>query len=264
MPRFAANLSMLFADLPFRARFEAAAEAGFRAVEYQFPYSYDPKEIATELARLGLEQVLFNTPPGEWDEGERGLAAIPGREAEFQYSFERALNFAEILKPRCLNVMAGAVDPREFSLDACHATLIDNLRHACDRAAEKVPGLVLTLEPLSTREHPGAILTFVGQTLAIIEQVGRRNLKLQLDLYHTQIMEGDLAMKLRHLHKQIGHIQIAGAPDRHEPSLSEVNYPYLFRLIDELGYQGWVGCEYRPKGKTLDGLSWLAATPNKG
>ncbi|MEO1293701.1 MAG: TIM barrel protein, partial [Pseudomonadota bacterium] len=183
MPRFAANLSMMFAELPFMARFEAAAEAGFGGVEYLFPYTYSPEEIGTELKRLGLTQALFNAPPGDWDGGERGLAALPGREGEFQASFETALNYAEAIQPQCLHVMSGLVDPIGAAGQAAEAVLIDNLRHATARAAERHPGLTLTLEPINTRDMPGYFLNFTDQALRIIEAVAAENLKLQLDLY---------------------------------------------------------------------------------
>lgn len=260
MPRFAANLTMLFPELPFMARFEAAAHAGFRAVEYLFPYAYDPHEIRRELDRLGLTQALFNAPPGDWDAGERGLAALSGREAEFQASVETALNFAEIIRPERLHVMAGIAEGA-----AADAAYEANLAFAAARAAERLPELPLLIEPINNRDMPGYYLSRSDQANALLDQVGAANLRLQLDLYHCQIMEGDLAKRIEALLPRIGHVQIAGVPDRHEPDQGEVNFPYLFDHLDAVGYAGWVGAEYRPRGKTIDGLGWFAPyAPTQG
>ena len=254
MPRFAANLSMLFQELPFMARFEAAAEAGFEGVEFLFPYAFDPADIRNELDRLNLTPALFNAPPGDFDDGgERGLSALPGREAEFQASFETALRYAEIIRPERLHVMAGlAYGP------AAQKTYVDNLIHATAAAAARLPQVPLVIEPINTRDMPGYFLNFTEQALAVIDAVGADNLMLQLDLYHAQIMEGDLSRKIEALAPRIGHVQISSVPDRNEPDAGELNYPHLFECLDASGYKGWVGCEYRPRDKTTDGLAWFA------
>ena len=258
MPRFAANLSMLFQDLPFMARFEAAAKAGFGGVEFLFPYAFNPTEIRQELDRLDLIPALFNAPPGDFDAGERGLSALPGREAEFQASLETALRFAEIIRPERLHVMAGlAYGP------AAQKTYVDNLIHATAAAAERLPGTPLVIEPINTRDMPGYFLNFTEQALAVIDAVGADNLMLQLDLYHAQIMEGDLSRKIEALTPRIGHVQISSVPDRNEPDSGELNFPHLFERLDDAGYKGWVGCEYKPRGATSDGLGWFAPYARK-
>jgi hydroxypyruvate isomerase len=251
MPKFAANLSFLFPDIPFLDRFAAAADAGFRAVEFAFAYEHDPAEIARRLAAHGLTQALFNLPPGNLAAGDRGIAALPGREAEFRASVERARVLARATGCKRLHVMAGNI-AADHGLAA--AVYIDNLRHAADALA--ADGVVLTIEPLNTTDNPGYFLTTTGQAIAILDRVGRDNARLQLDLYHCQIMEGDLARHIERLLPRVGHVQIAGNPGRHEPDRGEISYPFLFELLDELGYDGWVGCEYRPHGGTLAGLGW--------
>ena len=255
MPRFAANLSMMFTEHEFLDRFEAARKAGFEAVEFLFPYSFDAKEIASRLQDNGLTQALFNGPPGDWEAGERGIAAKPGREEEFAQGIELALDYAATLGCERLHCMAGIRDA-DADAGACESTYIRNVGHASKLAAER--GVTILLEPINTRDMPGYFLNFQGDGRRIIEAVGASNLKLQLDLYHCQIMEGDLATQIRELLAVTGHIQIAGVPERHEPDVGELNYPYLFRLLDELGYPGWIGCEYRPRGRTEDGLGWFA------
>ncbi|MBX2856928.1 MAG: hydroxypyruvate isomerase family protein [Rhodobacteraceae bacterium] len=258
MPRFAANLSMLFPDLPFMARFEAAAEAGFEGVEFLFPYAFDPAEIRQELDRLNLAIALFNAPAGDFDAGERGLSALTGREAEFQASFETALRFAEIIRPERLHVMAGlAYGP------PAQKTYVDNLIYAAAAAAKRLPNIPLVIEPINTRDMPGYFLNFTEQALAVIDAVGADNLMLQLDLYHAQIMEGDLSRKIEALTPRIGHVQISSVPDRNEPDAGEINYPHLFERLDAAGYKGWVGCEYRPRANTNDGLAWFAPYARK-
>lgn len=254
MPRFAANLTMLFNEVPFLDRFAAAAAAGFRGVEYLFPYDFPASEIAQRLADHGLSQVLFNLPPGDWAAGDRGMAAIPGREREFADSVERALEYATKLNCSQIHAMAGLV-PTPMAEQA-RATYIENLRYACARLAPY--GITLLIEPINNRDIPGFFLNRTDVARGIIDAVGAPNLGLQLDLYHCQIMEGDLAHHLRDLADITRHIQIAGVPERHEPTLGEINYPYLFQLIDALGYHGWIGCEYRPAGETTAGLGWLA------
>jgi len=254
MPRFAANLSMMFTEHDFLDRFAAAAEAGFTAVEFLFPYAYPAAEIAARLARAGLEPALFNLPPGDGAGGERGLAALPGREAEFARSVETALDYAQAIGCRKLHCMAGLIPPGTDRA-LVRQTYIANLRHAAALAAER--GITLLIEPINTRDMPGYFLNRPSEACDIISAVGAANLALQFDLYHAQIMVGDLATQLRAHAAIIGHVQIAGVPERHEPDLGEVNYPYLFEVIDRIGYGGWIGCEYRPRGSTLAGLGWL-------
>ncbi len=256
MPRFAANLSMMFTELPFLERFEAAAAAGFTGVEFLFPYAYAKEDLAAALTNNGLTQALFNFGQGAWDDGERGMGALPGREEEFAVALDTALDYAAALKCPRLHAMAG-LTPAGATLEACRQTLIENLRQAAPKAA--AADVTLLLEPLNTQDVPGYFLTSQAQARAIIEEVGAANLRLQLDLYHCQIMEGDLARHIREYADIVGHVQIAGVPGRHEPNVGEINYPFLFDVLDEVGYQSWVGCEYRPKGDTGAGLGWLNA-----
>ena len=254
MPKFAANLSMMFNEVPFPARFAAAAAAGFEGVEFLFPYELPAREVARLLADARLENALFNLPPGDWAAGERGLASLPGREADFRASVEVAIEYALALGTPTLHAMCGLV-PAGADRAAHRAIYIANLRHAARALARHDRTLVI--EPINPRDMPGYFLSRQDDAHAIREAVGEPNLKVQMDLYHAQIVEGDLAVKLKRHVADIGHVQIAGVPDRHEPDEGEVNYPYLFRLLDELGYRGWVGCEYRPRGRTEDGLGWL-------
>ena len=261
MPKFAANLSMLYPELPFLDRFQAAAQDGFKAVEYLFPYAFESHEIATRLKAHGLQQVLFNAPPGDWDAGERGLACLPGREAEFRTGIAQALTYAAALGCPRIHVMAGLI-PKGSTYESLYPTYVSNVRWAAQEAARQ--GVDVLMEPINPRDIPGFFLNRQDQAHAIVAEVGAPNLKVQMDLYHCQIVEGDLAMKLRQYLPtgSVGHVQIAGVPQRHEPDLGELNYPYLFSVLDELGYTGWVGCEYRPRagmqaGGTSAGLGWL-------
>lgn len=256
MPRFAANLSFLYPDLPFLDRFAAAAADGFEGVEYLFPYEHPLEEIAQRLRRHGLQQVLFNTAQGRWEAGERGIAALPGREAEFRSALTHALDVAQRLGCTRVHVMAGLV-PSGAERAALRATYVDNLRWAAAEAGRA--GCRLLIEPINGRDMPGYFLTRQDDAHAVVAEVGSAHLAVQMDLYHCQIVEGDLAAKLRHWLPggQVGHLQIAGVPDRHEPDEGELNYPYLFELVDALGYDGWVGCEYRPRAGTSQGLGWL-------
>ncbi|ROM82752.1 hydroxypyruvate isomerase [Pseudomonas brassicacearum] len=254
MPRFAANLSMLYPEHAFLERFAAAAADGFDAVEYLFPYEYSPQVLKQHLSDNGLVQALFNAPPGDWAAGERGIATLPGRESEFRAGFDRALEYAAVLENTRIHVMAGLL-PSEQHRARHHAVYLENLAYATVQARQA--GVTVLLEPINTRDMPGFFLNRQDQAHAICKEVGESNLKVQFDCYHCQIVEGDLAVKLLRDINGIGHIQIAGVPDRHEPNLGELNYPYLFELIDELGYDGWVGCEYRPKSGTSAGLQWL-------
>jgi hydroxypyruvate isomerase len=256
MPRFAANLGFLFQDIGFLDRFEAAARVGFRGVEHGSPYEAPPADIAARLQACGLQQVLCNLPPGDPVRGERGVAALPGREEVFAECLERALTYARALSCPCLHAMAGT-PPGGVSWQDCEAVYVRNLRWAADTL--KPHGIRLLIEPLNTRDNPGYFLTTTAQARQLIERVGSENLFLQMDLYHCQVMRGDLAAEIKAHLPLIGHIQIAGNPGRHEPDVGEINYAYLFDLLDELGYSGWVGCEYRPRGSTVAGLGWARA-----
>jgi hydroxypyruvate isomerase len=254
MPRFAANLSMMYQEHDFMNRFGAAAKDGFKGVEFLFPYAYPAAELRARLTEHGLTQALFNGPPGNWEAGERGLASLPGREAEFRKSVETALEYARVLGNERVHLMAGLI--RADAERARHrATYVRNLAYAAGAAA--TAGITVVIEPINTRDIPGLFLNRQDEAHAVCAEVGAANLKVQMDFYHCQIVEGDLAMKLRQYIRGVGHIQIAGVPERHEPDLGEINYPYLFRLMDELGYAGWVGCEYRPRAGTSAGLGWL-------
>ncbi len=269
-PRFAANLTLLYPELPFLDRFEAAARDGFTAVEFLFPYAWHKHDITARLAANGLQQVLINAPPGgvdaassvqAWDAGVRGLACIAERRAEFQSGIQLALDYCAALACPRLHVMAGNLPPglpREALLDV----IAGNLRWAAEQAQQH--GVTLLIEPINLRDMPGYFLNRQDHAHEILDAVNAPNLQVQMDLYHCQITEGDVAMKLRRYLPtgRIGHIQIAGVPERHEPDTGELNYPYLFSLIDEMGYNGWIGCEYRPRlgmqpGGTSQGLGWL-------
>lgn len=253
MPKLAANLSMMFQEVPFLDRFAMAAAAGFAGVEYLFPYDFSAAEIAARLKHHRLIQVLFNLPPGDWSNGERGTAALPGRESEFMTSLECALDYARSTGCKHLHAMAG-LWPSDRDRREGLAIYVANLRRAADRAAHH--GITLLIEPINSRDMPGYFLATSGQAMRVLEEVGRDNVRLQLDLYHCQIMEGDLATHIRALAGRYAHVQIAGVPERHEPDRGEVNYAYLLELLDEVGYAGWVGCEYRPAAETRKGLGW--------
>ena len=265
MPRFAANLSFLYTELPFLDRFEAAAKDGFKAVEYLFPYAWPAQDLAARLQAGGLQQVLFNAPAGgsdatsiqqAWDAGWRGLASLSGRESEFRLGVTLALDYAQTLQCPRIHVMAGLapVGSNPADLRACY---LDNLRWAAGQAAAH--GVEVLIEPINTRDMPGYFLNRQGQAHELVLEAGAPNLKVQMDLYHCQVMEGDVSTKLRAYLPtgRIGHVQMAGVPERHEPDVGELNYHYLFSLLDSLGYEGWVGCEYRPAGGTSAGLGWL-------
>ena len=252
---------MLYSELDFLDRFEAAARDGFKAVEYLFPYAFESRDIAARLEANGLQQVLFNAPPGDWDGGERGLACLPGREAEFRSCMARALDYAGALNCPRIHVMAGLL-PAGGEREALFSNYVANLRWAALEAAKQ--GVEVLIEPINTRDIPRFFLNRQDHAHEVVAAVGAANLKVQMDLYHCQVVEGDLAMKLRQYLPtgDVGHIQIAGVPERHEPDRGELNYPYLFSVLDELGYAGWIGCEYRPRagtqaGGTSAGLDWL-------
>ena len=254
MPKFAANLSMMFNEVPFLDRFAAAADCGFKGVEFLFPYEHAPEVVEKQLRDHGLEMVLFNMPPGDWGKGERGITSIPGREEEFRAGVDKALLYAERLGNVRLHAMAG-IPPAGSDPAACRATLIENLKYAAAKLAPR--GITLLLEAINTRDMPGFFVSTQADSHSICSAAGAPNLKMQMDLYHMQVMEGDLAMKLKKYAPHCGHIQIAGAPERHEPDTGEVRYEHLYRVIDDIGYTGWLGCEYRPAGKTVDGLGWF-------
>jgi 2-dehydrotetronate isomerase len=275
MPKFAANLSMMYVELPFLDRFEAAAKDGFKAVEYLFPYAFEAKELAARLKNNGLQQVLFNLPPGgvdaasidaAWNAGTRGIACIAGREAEFAAGADLALKYAETLNCSRLHMMAGLLPVNALSTtenkEKTRQTYVNNAKLAAKLIANQ--GINLLLEPINTRDIPGFFLNRQDEAHALIADIAQPNVKVQMDLYHCQIVEGDVAMKIRQYLPtgNVGHFQIAGVPERHEPGIGEMNYPYLFDVIDSLGYDGWIGCEYKPKlggqpNGTSSGLGWL-------
>jgi len=255
MPKLAANLSWIYQEVPFLERFGAAAKHGFKAVEILFPYEATAAEIATELKKHKLTQALFNLPSGDASKGERGIAALPGREAEFAAALDKALDYAKALECRTLHVMSGMITPGADT-QAMHNTFVSNLRMACDRTAKS--GLTLVLEPINHRDIPGYFTNTTAQVEAIIKEVGAPHLKLQLDLYHLQVTEGDLQKRTERLFPLTAHVQIAGNPDRNEPDLGEANHMYLLDLLDRLGYDGYVGLEYKPKTTTAAGLGWAA------
>jgi hydroxypyruvate isomerase len=257
MPRFAANLTFLFNEVPFLERFAEAAHAGFRGVECAFPYELPAKDIAAVLQQNRLEMVLFNAPPGDFTAGDRGIAALPGREHEFAASFVTSLRYAQTLGCRRVHVMAGLVPAGADAEQRARqrATFVRNLRFACGEAQEQ--GVTVLIEPLNPRDMPDYLISTQEEAHAIREEVGLPNIKVQMDLYHAQIVGGDLTERLRRNLPHIGHIQIAGAPGRHEPDVGEINYAWIFKQLDEMKYEGWVGCEYRPLQSTAAGLTWL-------
>ncbi|SAL77449.1 hydroxypyruvate isomerase [Caballeronia peredens] len=258
MPRFAANLTMMYTEHAFLDRFAAAAKDGFKAVEFLFPYDFPAADIKARLADNGLTQALFNAPPGDWAAGERGIASLPGREEEFRQSVAKGLEYAAVLGNQKLHVMAGLIAPDQ-PRGQHRAVYLQNLEYAAKEAQKA--GIGIVIEPINTRDIPGFFLNRQDDAQAICDEIGAPNLQVQFDIYHCQIVEGDIAVKLKRDMKRpnagVGHIQIAGVPERHEPDIGELNYPYLFDLIDALGYEGWIGCEYKPKAGTSNGLGWL-------
>lgn len=245
---------MLFCEVPFLARFAAAKAAGFTAVECQFPYAFDQNEIASALRTHGLQQVLHNLLPGNWDAGERGIACLPDRVDEFRAGLDRAIDYATALGCPQLNCLAGIL-PSGVGREQAHATLVANLRHAAPKL--KNAGIRLLIEPINSFDMPGFFLNHTAQASALIDEVGSDNLFIQYDLYHAQRMEGELAATLQKYLPRIAHIQLADNPGRHEPGTGEINYAFLLRQIDAVGYQGWIGCEYKPQRTTLEGLGWI-------
>lgn len=253
MPRFAANLSFLFVEHSFLDRFSAARAAGFEAVEFHFPYAVEQAVLAEVVLTSGVEVVLFNLPAGDWSKGERGIACHPARVTEFQEGVALAIEYAHALGCARLNCLAG-IAPPGVATETARATLIENLRFAA--ALTRNAGIELLLEPLNTRDTPGFFVATPRDGFALIEAVGDSNLRLQYDVYHAQIMEGNLAQTLESNLPRIGHIQIADNPGRHEPGTGEINFPFLFRHLDAIGYPGWIGCEYVPGGSTEASLGW--------
>jgi hydroxypyruvate isomerase len=253
MPRFAANLTMLFTELPFMQRFEAAAKAGFKAVEYLFPYPFEKKELVAALRANGLQQVLHNLPAGNWDGGERGIACHPDRVGEFREGVGMAIDYATALGCPKLNCLLGKL-PAGVSAEEARKTAVENLRFAAREL--QGAGIMLLIEPINHFDIPGFFLTRTDQALSIIDEVGSTNLLLQYDIYHAQRMEGELGATLAKNMARIGHIQLADNPGRGEPGTGEINYPWLFKHIDQVGYAGWIGCEYKPRGETAAGLGW--------
>lgn len=254
MPKLNANLSMLFTEYDFLDRFEAAAKAGFRGVEYLFPYAFDAADIAERLKANNLEQVLFNLPAGDWDAGERGIACHPDRVEEFRAGVDTAIEYAKQLGCGQCNALAGIV-PEGVSQEQARQTFVENLRYAAPRLADA--GIKLLAEAINTRDIPGFFLNNTAQALSILDEVGSDNLFYQYDIYHMQIMEGDLAPTIEANLNRIAHIQLADNPGRHEPGTGEINYHFMFDFLDRIGYSGWVGCEYKPATTTEEGLGWL-------
>ena len=254
MPRLAANLSMMFTEQDFPDRFQAAADAGFDAVEFLFPYDYPAEDVAEWCRAAGVEQVLFNLSPGNWAAGERGLAALPGRKTEFRQSVRTALDYAAAIGTSRLHMMAGIADPSDPAHQACYR---EQLAFAADAAARQ--GVTIMIEPINGRDMPGYFLDDFDRAAGLIEDLGRPNVRLQFDIYHRQILHGDVLTGLKSLMPLIGHIQIASVPARNEPGSGELDDFRILKALDELGYEGFVGCEYRPAAGTLDGLGWLRA-----
>lgn len=268
MPRFAANLHYLFTEVPFLDRFAAAAASGFRGVEFQVPYDHPAAELRARLRDQHLAMVLFDAPMGDWNAGDRGLAAVPGREAEFRASLERVLPYAEALECDTVHVMAGVVPPGADYAQA-ERTYLDNLAfaarflephgvHAVIEPINRRMGIVRNGPSYTTEGMHGYFLNHSEHARRVVDTIGHANLSLHLDCYHMQVLEGHLADTIREHLPVVRHFQIAGVPGRHEPDVGEIHYPYLFDLIDELGYRGWIGCEYRPRGDTRAGLGWAA------
>ena len=254
MPRLAANLTMLFNEFDFLDRFEAAAKAGFRGVEYLLPYAYPKDRLAEQLDRHSLAQILFNLPAGDWAQGERGIAVLPDRIGEFQEGVGLAIEYAKALGCSRLNCLAG-VRPVGVTEEKARETLVANLTFAAGQL--QAAGIQLLVEAINTRDIPGFYLCGTPQTLAIISATGSENIYLQYDIYHMQRMEGELAATLEQHLPRIAHIQLADNPGRHEPGTGEINYPFLFGHLDRLGYEGWIGCEYKPLTTTMEGLGWV-------
>lgn len=254
MPRFAANLTMLFTEVSFLDRFERAARAGFETVEFLFPYAHPAREIRDRLDATGLQLVLHNLPAGDWDAGERGIACHPGRVDEFRDGVARAIDYAQVLGVPQLNCLAGKA-PAGVNAATLRRTFVENLRYAAAQLG--TAGLRLLIEPINPFDIPGSVLNRTDEAIAILDEVGAPNAFVQYDIYHAQRTEGELAATLHKHLPRIGHVQLADNPGRNEPGTGEINYPYLFAHLDRIGYQGWVGCEYKPAQSTEAGLDWL-------
>lgn len=254
MPRFAANLTMLFTEVSFLDRFERAARAGFETVEFLFPYAHPAREIRDRLDATGLQLVLHNLPAGDWDAGERGIACHPGRVDEFRDGVARAIDYAQVLGVPQLNCLAGKA-PAGVNAATLRRTFVENLRYAAAQLG--TAGLRLLIEPINPFDIPGFVLNRTDEAIAILDEVGAPNAFVQYDIYHAQRTEGELAATLHKHLPRIGHVQLADNPGRNEPGTGEINYPYLFAHLDRIGYQGWVGCEYKPAQSTEAGLDWL-------
>ena len=254
MPRFCANLTMMFGELPFLDRFAAASRAGFKAVEFLFPYDHPAADVKARLDDNGLEQILFNMPPGDWAAGERGLASLPGRSAEFQDGVKKALDYAAVFGTKRLHCMAGLL-PAGASPVTAASLYAANLAWTCELT--KAAGIMVVIEPINHRDMPGFFLNTTGQAAAVVDAIGRDRLSVLFDIYHCQVTEGDVTSRMAKLMPVIGHVQIADVPARNEPGTGELNWDYIFPRLDALGYEGWVGCEYRPAGDTVAGLGWL-------
>ncbi|NRP21778.1 Hydroxypyruvate isomerase [Ensifer adhaerens] len=252
MPNFAANLTMMFNEVPFAARFEAAAAAGFEAVECLFPYGIPAHQLSQILKSLDLKQAIFNLPPGDWDAGERGIASAPGRFEDVKAGVELGLEYAEATGATRLHLMAGLADRNDPAAVASYRRAVE---YVAGRLAEH--DLILLLEPINGRSMPGYFLNDFAFAERLINEIGQSNVRLQFDVFHRQIMHGDIAKSFERLLPIVGHVQIASVPSRHEPAGEELNYPFIFSAIDATGYDGFVGCEYNPKGNTLDGLGWF-------
>lgn len=254
MPKFSANLTMLFTEVDFMDRFEMAFQSGFKGVEYLFPYGWKKEQLAEKLEKYRLKQVLHNLPAGNWGAGERGIACLPGREGEFQEGVGLAIEYAKALKCTHLNCLVGKT-PQGIPPEKVRQTLVSNLRFAA--AALEKEGIRLLIEPLNDQDIPGFYLVHTRDALQLMEEANHSNFWLQYDIYHMQIMEGNLTKTILNNLSRIAHIQLADNPGRHEPGTGEINFTNLFRSIDEAGYEGWIGCEYAPVGKTEDGLQWI-------
>ena len=254
MPKFNANLTMMYNEVEFLDRFERAANSGFKGVEFLFPYAYSKEEILERLQKHGLELVLHNLPAGVWDAGERGIAVLPDRVGEFQEGVGKAIEYAKALSCRQLNCLVGKT-PQGLSQDKIEGTLVDNLKFAAGALEQE--GIRLLVEPLNSQDIPGFHIVHSADALRIFEMVNHVNVWLQYDIYHMQIMEGNLTKTVRENIDRIAHMQLADNPGRNEPGTGEINYTNLFRFIDEAGYDGWIGCEYKPAGVTEAGLGWI-------
>jgi len=254
MPKFAANLTMLFNEVDFVSRFEAAANAGFTGVEYLFPYDFDKNLLAEQLDKFRLKQVLHNLPAGNWAGGERGIACLPDRVSEFQDGVGRAIEYAKALGCEQVNVLAG-ITPQGVDADKVRDTFVSNIKFAADKL--QAEGIKLLIEAINTFDIPGFYVSGTQQTLDLIAASGSDNIFYQYDIYHMQRMEGELANTIKANLPKIAHLQLADNPGRFEPGTGEINYPFLFSFLDEIGYDGWIGCEYKPKAGTVDGLGWV-------